>query len=993
MTQDTTTKHKKTANITHSVADVAAILALTPTLEGEKLVYVGANPFEDGADDDGFFLYGNGEFLGSAYDRNLDKKYSSAQVAKLADIPYEEYEPYLSHPDAPKTAPMAFVADGKKYDTRTLEERGLRSDAKVFFGISAPRGINSDWGESRDFPTFYPDGKPARSRRKFRFPERQLTTKPDKKPVKTLWDTKSAERGQPVAYALNWIKEGEAVWLVNSELAVWLFWQEGIRAICPLGENRNAKNYTQIVGAVQSAGAIELCVLLDNDVAGHRGALKAHTAATDLNFPVRVFDLGPASKIGFDASDLWEFYDKGGDEGARKSLAFRETMPFYDFLETQDLASEEILKVWKNETARDAKKQREEAAFGSMKLGTVDDITNRTDKAIRKCPKCARFAVIPDRFKGGFLCWQKMKGCGSTFESKDEKIQTAPVKQSDGDPVRALLDTLSAFQLFHTVNGDTFIVVEENEQKKTYDISSSAFESYVRHSFLRQNDYMIKTDALNLVLANLSALALLEGPELNSFVRTAYFGGRIYIDLCNKAGEVVEITSEGWKVTSDYPVFFRRMNGMLPLPTPERGNNAEVWERFKGLLNYGTEKNWSMIVAWLVTALCPFRWPCPILSIHGEQGSAKSWLTRLVRQTIDPNKGFMIFAVREERDVVVAAESSRVFALDNQENMEKWLSNLLAAMVTGTPHRCRKLHTDADERIFEGQPAMILNGIAEKIGGIDFNDRALKLFLPKLVDEGYKEESDIIFEWERLHPNLLAAIFDAMSCGLRNLPRKREILGERRKPRMADFTMWVLCCEEALPLPADFFYTSYCENIVDTAAADLDGLLPRCFIQFLDSHNGYFFGSATEIYESVKQLAIEDLGKIDLETVRANPNLMATERQYHESRILERAARELDRMKAFPNSSTNLSFTLTRIAPSLLKAEQINAIRHPRVGWEIRRLSVPRPPRIPGHHARVVPEGQKDLPWAPPPMVADMFQQADEQNGELEKSDEFDPFE
>ncbi len=211
--------------------------------------------------------------------------------------------------NAPTSQPSA-KTDGKEFDTRSLEKRGLTPAARQFFRVSAPLDVESVWGEYRQFPTFHADGIEARHRRKFRDPSRQPTTDRTGKPrrqAKNLWEKATEGKGMPPAYGLNHIEAGETVYLVNSELAVWLFWQDGQRAICPLGEGRSEQSFRAIFQAVKDKGAAELVSMLDADERGQSAtetALKAARAVVGLPATAKQWPEGV--KIGFDASDFWE---------------------------------------------------------------------------------------------------------------------------------------------------------------------------------------------------------------------------------------------------------------------------------------------------------------------------------------------------------------------------------------------------------------------------------------------------------------------------------------------------------------------------------------------------------------------------------------------------------------------------------------------------------------------------------------------------------------
>ena len=131
----------------------------------------------------------------------------------------------------------------------------------------------------------------------------------------------------------------------------------------------------------------------------------------------------------------------------------------------------------------------------------------------------------------------------------------------------------------------------------------------------------------------LEAKALYEGPCCPVHLRVAQHEQSVIIDLCDSDWQVVEITKDGWTVRSQSHVHFRRVKGMLPLPIPTQGGNLDELQH---LVNVRDVSDLKLIVGWLVGALHPAG-PYPILVIHGEQGSAKSTLEKILRRLIDPH--------------------------------------------------------------------------------------------------------------------------------------------------------------------------------------------------------------------------------------------------------------------------------------------------------------------------------------------------------------------
>jgi hypothetical protein len=150
--------------------------------------------------------------------------------------------------------------------------------------------------------------------------------------------------------------------------------------------------------------------------------------------------------------------------------------------------------------------------------------------------------------------------------------------------------------------------------------------------------------------------------------------------LCNTEWQAVRITAEGWSVveSKDLPIKFRRTRGMLALPLPQYGSTLG---EIRSFINVRAD-DWVLVAAWLVAAMRPGR-PFPVLTLNGEQGSAKSTTARILRALVDPNKAALRSVRRDERELMIAATNGWLVALDNLSNIRSWLSDALCRLSTG----------------------------------------------------------------------------------------------------------------------------------------------------------------------------------------------------------------------------------------------------------------------------------------------------------------------
>jgi hypothetical protein len=242
---------------------------------------------------------------------------------------------------------------------------------------------------------------------------------------------------------------------------------------------------------------------------------------------------------------------------------------------------------------------------------------------------------------------------------------------------------------------------------------------------------------------------------------------------------------------------------MLPLPVPERGGSIEALNSF---LNLADRNDFVLVVAWLLAALRP-RGPYPLLAISGEQGSAKTVLSKILKALIDPNAAPVRALSREERELMIAANNGHLLAFDNVSGLPQWLSDALCRLATGGSFAVRQLYTDDEEILFEAARPILLNGIEEVISRPDLGDRAIFLTMEPIGEARRQPENELWLAFEIARPRILGVLLDALVQGLRALGRVH--LG--RLPRMADFALWATACETAL-WPAGTFARAYAAN-------------------------------------------------------------------------------------------------------------------------------------------------------------------------------------
>jgi hypothetical protein len=366
-----------------------------------------------------------------------------------------------------------------------------------------------------------------------------------------------------------------------------------------------------------------------------------------------------------------------------------------------------------------------------------------------------------------------------------------------------LSDFAQCEELFHTASGTAFADIGIAGHRETWPIRSTRFRAFLKRIHYRATGEAASAAEIRSALDLLEARAQFDGPQRPVHVRIAEQAGHIYLDLADEHWRVVEIAADGWRVTGSAPVRFCRPAGMLPLPVPEPGGSIETLWSF---LNLPSRNDFVLIIAWLLAALRS-RGPYPLLAVSGEQGSAKTVLSKLLKALIDPNAAPVRALSREERELMIAANNGHLLAFDNLSGLPHWLSDALCRLATGGSFAVRRLYTDVEEVLFEAARPILLNGIEDVISRPDLGDRAIVLTLASIADADRRPEADLWRQFEIARPGILGALVDGVVHGLRANNR----VDHEHPPRMADLALWAAACETAF-WPTGTFARAYAAN-------------------------------------------------------------------------------------------------------------------------------------------------------------------------------------
>jgi hypothetical protein len=418
-----------------------------------------------------------------------------------------------------------------------------------------------------------------------------------------------------------------------------------------------------------------------------------------------------------------------------------------------------------------------------------------------------------------------------------------PSKQNSS-PASQLIDILTEAKLFASPEGKIYADIWIRGHRETHPIRSETFRNILVQKYYKTYGLAPSPQSIDSALGYLDAKARDESVCHEVSLRVGTHQGKIYIDLCNSEWQAIEVSSEGWRIIPTPPVRFRRSAGMLPLPKPS--SSASI-EPLRSLLNVKSEADFVLTIGWLLNSLQK-PGPYPVLVVTGEQGSAKSSFTKLLRDLVDPGKPALRNLPRDDHALFISANNSHLIPLDNVSNLSPDMSDALCRLATGGGFRTRKLYTDEEETLIEASCPIIMNGIVDFASRADLADRSVFITLEPISDSNRLTEADIREFFDLNHARILGALLNAMVCGLARMPE----VHLSNAPRMADFARWVTACEKEF-FPEGTFIAAYMKNREGGAACVIESDVVATAICTLLHERTVWTGTASDLL-----LAISD---------------------------------------------------------------------------------------------------------------------------------------
>lgn len=476
----------------------------------------------------------------------------------------------------------------------------------------------------------------------------------------------------------------------------------------------------------------------------------------------------------------------------------------------------------------------------ALRLSAKLVVAGATDEQIMPIFK----AILPPDYGGDTL--EQLPGMIERARKKGFK----PGRKSNSPPKNSAVALealeIGGLELCHDNLESSYVIFAE-QPGIAYDVSSGFVAKRVQFDYYMRTRNALSAEGLKEVTGVLKARALFEGPQREIHLRCGGDENLMVIDRGAEQQNFVHITVDGWDVAEESPFLFRRAPDFGTLPLPERGGDLREMQRVLGVL----DQAFFVMLLFIIVSLAR-QGPYLMAMIKAEHGSGKSTITSVIKGAVDPSTVSRQPLIKDERDLYIRAQDSRLLAFDNVSRVNEPMADALCRILTGGGFMARKLYSDTEQILIEATRSILSNGITDITDRPDLIDRSILMSLPPIDERNRKTEAQIKKEVSEAMPRFLGCIYDCVSCALRSLDQ----VEAPQEFRMADAMHWAVAAEPATGFPPGTFVAAMKqaqhEALVESA---LTNSVVISLLKLLHGAKGHVFeGLVSQLHEALYNL-------------------------------------------------------------------------------------------------------------------------------------------
>lgn len=432
----------------------------------------------------------------------------------------------------------------------------------------------------------------------------------------------------------------------------------------------------------------------------------------------------------------------------------------------------------------------------------------------------------------------------SRNDKEDEDVSESLVKYLIG------VITKNGVQFIRDEHNEAYAIVDFENKVQTLRIGGKKFLNYINFVAWKSK-ITLSQNVKSAIIDILESKAAYEGRKETIHLRTAWNEDVLWYDLGN--GKAVKITEDDWEISNSCPVYFHNFNHQEEQVEPEKGGSILDVLKY---LNFDNKEDGQkcLIFTFLVVALIP-NIARAILTLSGQQGSAKSTFLRILKSLIDPSKVDILTFPKNQKDFVQIFSHHYFVTFDNLSHLTAEQSDDLCRACTGQGFSKRALYTNDDDILYSYKRVIGINGINTVASKPDLLDRCLIIELEPISKTKRADEEFLWKNFRKEKPKILGAIFTLLSKAIKLRQEKKIELKE--KPRLADYANWAATVNVAMGGNVEEFLEAYKTNVdLQTEEAIEGSTLAQTIISYMEERE-HVEESSKDIYEHLKEKAIE----------------------------------------------------------------------------------------------------------------------------------------
>ena len=460
-----------------------------------------------------------------------------------------------------------------------------------------------------------------------------------------------------------------------------------------------------------------------------------------------------------------------------------------------------------------------------------------------------RVAVVEDVFRSPPArvgSWGVMRQFGLAPASLPSLVSQADAEK-DSMAARLVQLVEDELEILCDQRGDAYALIEGVDGNQLLPVRGGMFRGHLAEAEFDRTGQVPGAETIRAALTIVEARARRARRVVLANRVARGEDGAIWIDMADKNGRAIRVTTDGWEIVDRPPPLFRRYAHQQPLPVPVRGGDA--W-KVLDFVNLPDPRDRILFVISTVTALVPDI-PQPLMIFIGPQGSAKSTAACMRRRLVDPSATPTLITKNQPDEVVLALDQNYMPILDNVTAIAGWYSDILCQAVTGGSFAKRQLFTDQDQVLLTFRRPIIITALNLPRTPADLPDRALLLNFERIEATKRMPERQLWAKFEAELPSIFGGILDLLAHAMARL----DSIQIPALPRMADFAQWGAAAASAMKDGTDKFLRALTDNSNqrDIMVTDDDGV-GAAIKRFVKGLEADWRGTPTDLWNALTEL-------------------------------------------------------------------------------------------------------------------------------------------